>query len=1026
MRGLLRSWTCPNGLLAIFFLSILLPSVGKAQTGTFVAPPRTIADVAAILDQEKPDPGATARLTARADMTPPEGASRKVLAEFHYDRASARALLGRLNDSIADAEKAMELGQGAVDYAHPGRFRQLLVIQYSSAGNVTKALALLNAFETDANTRPGGKGPLFATYSSTVKLLLMKGDIAQAEAYLRRSVALIEEARSSPHPGWRRAYPRYRNGWESQVETTRALVFAARGKLQDAEAAYARAEAFARASIKDLPTWEFPPPASQINLMADELVLGMARAKGGQGRFAEAEADIRRVLLSRLREQGKYNPRTPAFIIWLATAVLTQGRYVEAERLIRSALEIQATLGVNEGSRANMLSQLAGVLWLQHRPQAAAQVYAELDRLIADWDPRRRQRFELDSLRIHSLISTDRLDAGIAAAQALLKREIGRVGERHVDTAAARGLLAMGLARAGRRAEAIAEFRSAIPPLISAEREIAQDDDGMAVALRTLRARRIVEAYMSTLAGDKDKASAAAAETFALADAVRGQAVQQAVAATSARMIAGDAALAELVRKEQDLAKEISAQLGSLNNMLSLPPADRDDKDVQSINAQIEKLRAERNKTRAEIARRFPNYAALTDPKPPAIDAIRKALKPDEALLSFYFGREGSFMWAVPKDGPVSFAVVPAAMSDIGAKVRKLREALEPQAATIADIPAFDLALAYELYSLLLKPVEASWKSAKELIVVTNGALGELPLSLLPTAPTQIDPDAKTLFTGYRKVPWLARSHAVTMIPSSAALLTLRGLPPGSPKREKLIGFGDPLFNEQQALAASQPDDAASSVPMRAAPLMRRASLPTRAIDSADLGVLPRLPDTAQELQSIARALEADPTKVLYLGKDANERNVKTRDLSRFRIVAFATHGLIPGDLDGLTQPALALTAPAVAGVDGDGLLTMDEIFGLKLDADWVLLSACNTAAGAGAGAEAASGLGRAFFYAGARALLLTNWSVHSESARDLVSDLFRRQSREPRLTRGEALRQSMMALADGPGFTDQLSLIHI
>src|SRR5262245_54752961 len=118
MRGLLRSWTCPNGLLAIFFLSILLPSVGKAQTGTFVAPPRTIADVAAILDQEKPDPGATARLTARADMTPPEGASRKVLAEFHYDRASARALLGRLNDSIADAEKAMELGQGAVDYAH--------------------------------------------------------------------------------------------------------------------------------------------------------------------------------------------------------------------------------------------------------------------------------------------------------------------------------------------------------------------------------------------------------------------------------------------------------------------------------------------------------------------------------------------------------------------------------------------------------------------------------------------------------------------------------------------------------------------------------------------------------------------------------------------------------------------------------------------------------------------------------------------------------------------------------------------
>ena len=104
----------------------------------------------------------------------------------------------------------------------------------------------------------------------------------------------------------------------------------------------------------------------------------------------------------------------------------------------------------------------------------------------------------------------------------------------------------------------------------------------------------------------------------------------------------------------------------------------------------------------------------------------------------------------------------------------------------------------------------------------------------------------------------------------------------------------------------------------------------------------------------------------------------------------------------------------------GDGLLTMEEILTLKLDADWVVLSACNTGAGAGTGAEAASGLGRAFFYAGTRAILVTNWSVHSQSARELVSDLFRRQATDPKLTRGEALRQAMMALADGTGFKDE------
>jgi CHAT domain-containing protein len=142
-------------------------------------------------------------------------------------------------------------------------------------------------------------------------------------------------------------------------------------------------------------------------------------------------------------------------------------------------------------------------------------------------------------------------------------------------------------------------------------------------------------------------------------------------------------------------------------------------------------------------------------------------------------------------------------------------------------------------------------------------------------------------------------------------------------------------------------------------------------------------------------------------------------DLSRFRIVAFATHGLIPGDLEGLTQPALALTAPEVAGVSGDGLLTVEKVLPLKLDADWVVLSACNTAAGAGAGAEAFSGLGRAFFYAGTRALLVTNWSVHSASARELISELFRRQSADRALPRAEALRQAMMSMLEGPGFVN-------
>ena len=434
---------------------------------------------------------------------------------------------------------------------------------------------------------------------------------------------------------------------------------------------------------------------------------------------------------------------------------------------------------------------------------------------------------------------------------------------------------------------------------------------------------------------------------------------------------------------EQDRAKEINAQLGALNNLLALPTGERDEQRVHAINATIEKLRADRKAARQEIKQRFPTYADLVDPKPPTVDEIKAALRPGEALLSFYFGQDASFVWAVPKEGAVAFAAIPTTATDLAAKIHVLRQALEPQITMVSEIPPFDLALAYELYTSLLKPVEAGWKPAKSLIVATNGALGELPLGLLPTAPAQIDAQATPLFAGYRDVPWLARTHAVTVIPSASALLTLRRLPPGSPNRDKLIGFGDAYFNAQEAAeaegsaladktqvaAAAAETTATADTATRGVPLKRRASPHTEEADTAELAMLPRLPDTRLELLAMAKALDVDPAKALYLGRDANEEKVETLDLSHYRIVAFATHGLVPGDIDGLTQPALALTAPDVAGVKGDGLLTMEKILALKLDADWVVLSACNTAAGAGAGAEAASGLGSAFFYAGTRAL---------------------------------------------------------
>jgi CHAT domain-containing protein len=659
----------------------------------------------------------------------------------------------------------------------------------------------------------------------------------------------------------------------------------------------------------------------------------------------------------------------------------------------------------------------------------AAEIYAQLDKAMAQWPAQQREVFELNGSRIATLYASGQVEAGIAAASALVKQQTNRTGANSFDTAAAHGTLAIGYARARRDTEAIREFKIAIPVLMAA-RDNTEDDDPTVVAARSARLQRIVESYIGVLARGTAKSNDVAAETFGLADAIRGHAVQKALADASARMVAKDQALADLVRNEQNLAKQIGAALGTLNNLLALPSDQRDDQTVRAITAAIEKLRADRKTAQQDIKRRFPSYADLIDPKPPTVDEIRNALRPGETLLSYYFGQNASFVWALAKDGDVAFAGVPATALELEAKVRRLRQALEPQVTMVSEIPAFDVELGYELYTLLLKAVEPAWRPAKSLIVVTNGALGELPLSLLPTAPAQIDAAARPLFSGYRNVAWLARTHAVTVVPSASAIVTLRQLPRGSPARDKLIGFGDPYFNPEEAAEAESEQAAPVQVASaaisadaenvtRGIPLRLRASPHTEEADAATLAMLPRLADTRYELISMANALDVDPAKALYLGKAANEQNVETLDLAHYRIVAFATHGLVPGDLDGLTQPALALTAPEVAGVKGDGLLTMEKILALKLDADWVVLSACNTAAGAGAGAEAASGLGSAFFYAGTRALLVTNWSVHSASARDLTTDLFRRQRADPALTRGEALRQAMIGLLDGPGAVD-------
>jgi CHAT domain-containing protein len=187
---------------------------------------------------------------------------------------------------------------------------------------------------------------------------------------------------------------------------------------------------------------------------------------------------------------------------------------------------------------------------------------------------------------------------------------------------------------------------------------------------------------------------------------------------------------------------------------------------------------------------------------------------------------------------------------------------------------------------------------------------------------------------------------------------------------------------------------------------------------TADIKVLaaalPPLPETADELRAVAVDLGAKPEDV-KLRASASVTSVKQARLDDYRVVYFATHALVAGDLEEFgkvkAEPALVLSIPDKPSEDDDGLLRASDVALLKMNADFVVLSACDTAAGDKPGAEALSGLARAFFYAGARSLIVSNWEVYSDSTVALMTGLFDALKQNPHLTHSEALRLSMLQM---------------
>jgi CHAT domain-containing protein len=977
-------------------------------------PPKSINDLLKVLQANKPDAEEVRRLIKVAETEPSPNMNKKELHQLYKSRGLANEQLGRFKQMAEDCLKEIELA-ASPEEADDGKISCINAAFHS--GDPFNVIALTNKAirELPNNSRYG--------WHLTYQMLLVNayrvlGDIENAKTALRDVDGLMVVLGRSP------AWSEWGTHWTAQAERARGDFLMATGNPVAAELSFLRALAAIEKRYESFQRGEFgnsmrrPHTKNGILTIKYILVTRLGYSLLSQRKLTQAEYQFREALKIALDVTSEGSSRTMVALQALSHAISEQGRKEEGLLLSRYNLETILKSGHLPTSLhvINARTAYANTLVSKGDFKLAAEQYSA-NRTAIEQDKNLKERYQSRSNldEITAFINASDLALAQTIAKDNFDKSVKDLGPNHLRTHWAQSYYASTLDGAQKYSEAKNLFDRSVNQLIEQNRN---DSENETISIRHQeRFSRVIESYMNTLfKASADNAAGPAAQAFMLADFARGSVVQKALAQSTARANIKDPVLSNLARREQDLQR----QLNSLNEVLVAISAASAEKQLPGIQnkmkADIDKLRVERDSVRNEIKNKFPDYFELVEPQPITVARASKNIGPKEVLVAWYFGERNSYVWALNQSGLDSFAILPFNKKEITTDVEGLRKALDPGVSTVDEIPPFDVNLAHALYNKLLKPIEKSLEGKELLISIPHGSLGQLPLATLLVSPIKQPIKGAEGFTGYQNAPWLIRKIAIIQLPSVNALASLRSAPTITVERKSFIGFGDPLFSNEQA---KQIDKPSTQLATRGRPLNLRNSPKTSKVSSAELALLPRLPDTSLEIMEIAKVLKAEDSDI-FLQRNASVKKVMSSDLSNRKIVMFATHGLVPGELDGLTQPALAMSTPTLTGDPDDGLLTVEKILELKLNADWVILSACNTAAGDGGGSEAISGLGRAFFYAGARALLVSNWPVDSVSSRLLMTDLFKRQSDQPSLLKAEALRLSMLQLADKGNAKDE------
>ena len=940
---------------------------------------------------------------------PEVGASLHNLAELY--RAQ-----GRYAEAEPLYKRTLTIYEKALGADHPdvGTSLMSLAELYHTQGRYAAAEPLYRRTRAITEKALGADHPLVATSLYNLALLYHnQGRYAEAEPLYQRALAIREKALGLGHPAVGTSLIGLAGLYESQ------------GRTAEAEPLYQRDLAITEKALGP----DHPDVGTSLN--------NLAQLYRAQGRTGEAEPLYSRTLTIYVKALGPNHPWVGSALNNLAQLYESQGRTTKAEPLYQRALAIrEKVLGPDHPGVGTTLNNLAALYDAQGRTAEAVALYQRALTI-------REKALGLDHPHVGTTLNNLAFlyfaEHDWARAADFWRRSTGVI-VRHAQ----RGTDDVGQALTGKGKG-------------EAERERHRFWGLVKVGHRLALERRSVDASL-------------ASEMFQTAQWSSASEAAASLAQMTARGAKGDPELAALVRERQDLVGEWQKRDQARSAAVSQAP-DKRDRAAEAANvARLAAIDARIGEIDRRLAADFTDYAALARPQPLGIVDVQAELRADEALVLFLDTPEWephpeeTFIWVVTKTD-VRWVKSGMGTKALTERVAALRCGLDEDewsgmtrsnkcaallgrtnAPTDEEPPPFHLGIAHEIYQALFGPVEDLIKG-KRLLIVPSGPLTSLPFHVLVTQ--QPETPSPGTFDGYRNVTWLARSHAIAVLPSVASLKALRAQ---SANRERApadyIGIGNPILTgiPGECRASKVPDrcptiEIASARPQLSVASAERATVRGRGgrrnagkdlgeiyAKGAEAAVLIKqvralcpLPDTDYELRCVAERFPKHRSNLLR-DKLATETDLKKLNangtLARYRVVHFATHGLVAGDVQTMTkrqgEPALVMTPPEQpADADDDGLLTASEVAQLKLNADWVVLSACSTAAGDGANAEALSGLARAFFYAGTRALLVSHWPVYSDAAVQLTTQAFAELERDPGLGRAEAFQRAMLALME-------------